>query len=257
MVVTLASVTSGETRAESGPGARFGVVRILVVDDEVELSEAVARGLRREGYAVDLAHDGLEALSKAELTPYDLICLDLTMPGMDGLEVCAQLRENPPGGEPPRILMLTARDSIDERIEGLDHGADDYLIKPFAFGELTARVRSLMRREAAGTTAVFTVGDIELDDATKRAKRGARELDLTSKEFALLRYFMAHVDQVLSQEHLLEHVWDEHADPFTNTVRVTVGTLRRKLSEDDEPQAIETVIGSGYRLVALGADADG
>ena len=120
-------------------------MRILVVDDEIELSEAVARGLRREGYAVDLAHDGPEALSKAELTPYDLICLDLTMPGMDGLEVCAQLRENPPGGEPPRILMLTARDSIDERIEGLDHGADDYLIKPFAFGELTARVRSLMR----------------------------------------------------------------------------------------------------------------
>ena len=255
MVVTLASVTSGETRAESGPGARFGVVRILVVDDEVELSEAVARGLRREGYAVDLAHDGLEALSTAELTPYDLICLDLTMPGMDGLEVvhsCARTA----GGEPPRILMLTARDSIDERIEGLDHGADDYLIKPFAFGNSPPGCASLMPRERRAPRR-YSGRDIELDDATKRAKRGARELDLTSKEFALLRYFMAHVDQVLSQEHLLEHVWDEHADPFTNTVRVTVGTLRRKLSEDDETQAIETVIGSGYRLVDPGAEADG
>lgn len=240
-----------------GPGASFGVMRILVVDDEVELAEAVARGLRREGYAVDLAHDGAEALGKAELTPYDLICLDLTMPGMDGLEVATRLRENPPDGEQPRILMLTARDSIEERIEGLDHGADDYLIKPFAFGELTARVRSLMRREAAATSSVFTVGDIELDDAKKRARRGDRDLDLTAKEFALLRYFMAHVDQVLSQEHLLEHVWDEHADPFTNTVRVTVGTLRRKLSDDDEVQAIETVIGSGYRLIDPSQGSDG
>ena len=233
-------------------------MRILVVDDEVELAEAVARGLRREGYAVDLAHEGAEALAKAELTPYDLICLDLTMPGMDGLEVCRRLRETPPAGDdPPRVLMLTARDSIEERITGLDHGADDYLVKPFAFGELTARVRSLLRREAARTSSVVAIGDIELDDARKRARRGDRDLDLTAKEFALLRYFMARPDVVLSQEHLLEHVWDEHADPFTNTVRVTVGTLRRKLSEDDEPQAIETVIGSGYRLVDLGADADG
>jgi len=145
--------------------------------------------------------------------------------------------------------MLTARDSIDERIEGLDYGADDYLVKPFAFGELTARVRSLLRREAGRSTSVLVVGDIELDDVKKRAHRGDRKLDLTAKEFALLRYFMAHVDEVLSQEHLLEHVWDEHADPFTNTVRVTVGTLRRKLSDDDEEQAIETVIGSGYRLL--------
>lgn len=227
-------------------------MRILVVDDEVELAEAVARGLRRDGYAVDLAFDGEEALSKADLTPYDLVCLDLTMPGMDGLEVCRRLRDTPPGDDdPPRILMLTARDSIDERIAGLDHGADDYLVKPFAFGELTARVRSLLRRDAARSSSVLVVGDLELDDAKKRARRGERDLDLTAKEFALLRYFMAHVDEVLSQEHLLEHVWDEHADPFTNTVRVTVGTLRRKLSDDDEPQAIETVIGSGYRLLAV------
>jgi len=237
-------------------------MRILVVDDEVELAEAVARGLRREGYAVDLAFDGEEALRKAELTPYDLVCLDLTMPGIDGLEVCRRLREDPPeDDDPPRVLMLTARDSIDERIAGLDRGADDYLVKPFAFGELAARVRSLLRRDAARSSSVLVIGDIELDDAKKRARRGTRDLDLTAKEFALLRYFMAHVDEVLSQEHLLEHVWDEHADPFTNTVRVTVGTLRRKLSLDDEPQAIETVIGSGYRFLAVpdvdGAGADG
>jgi DNA-binding response OmpR family regulator len=149
--------------------------------------------------------------------------------------------------------MLTARDGLEDRIAGLDHGADDYLVKPFAFGELTARVRSLLRRDASRSTSVLNVGDVELDDAKHRVRRGDRELDLTAKEFALLRYFMSHVDRVLSQEHLLEHVWDEHADPFTNTVRVTVGTLRRKLSEGDEAQMLETVIGSGYRLLAEAA----
>jgi len=230
-------------------------MRILVVDDEVELADAVARGLRREGYAVDIANDGAEALEKAELVPYDLVCLDLTMPGIDGLEVCRRLRDDPPDGVAPRVLMLTARDSVEDRIDGLDHGADDYLVKPFAFGELTARVRSLLRRDAAKSGSVLAVADVELDDTRHRARRGRRDLELTAKEFALLRYFMAHVDEVLSQEHLLEHVWDEHADPFTNTVRVTVGTLRRKLSDDDELQLIETVIGSGYRMID-GVDTD-
>lgn len=230
-------------------------MRILVVDDEVELADAVARGLRREGYAVDTANGGIEALEKAALVPYDLVCLDLTMPDLDGLEVCQRLRVDPPGGDAPRVLMLTARDSVEDRIGGLDHGADDYLVKPFAFGELTARVRSLLRREAARSGSTLVVGDLRLEDTKHRVRRGGRDLELTAKEFALLRYFMAHVDQVLSQEHLLEHVWDEHADPFTNTVRVTVGTLRRKLSLDDEPQLIETVIGSGYRLVDPGADS--
>ena len=225
-------------------------MRILVVDDEPELADAVARGLRREGYAVDVAYEGVEALDKAALTPYDLVCLDLTMPVMDGLEVCRRLRDDPPDGVPPRVLMLTARDSIDDRIAGLDHGADDYLVKPFAFGELIARVRSLLRREASRTSSVLRVGELELDDVRHRASRGDRDLELTAKEFALLRYFMAHPDEVLSQEHLLEHVWDEHADPFTNTVRVTVGTLRRKLSGSSEETLIETVIGSGYRLLA-------
>jgi DNA-binding response OmpR family regulator len=223
-------------------------VRILVVDDEVDLAEAIARGLRREGYAVDLAHDGAEAVDKAMVTPYDVICLDLTMPGLDGLEVCRQLRQSAPHGAPARILMLTARDGVDDRVVGLDAGADDYLVKPFAFPELSARVRTLLRREASRTTAMLRVGDLELDTARHRASRSTRELDLTAKEFALLRYFMSRPGQVVSQEELLEHVWDENADPFTNTVRVTVGTLRRKVTVDDEPPIIETVIGAGYKL---------
>jgi DNA-binding response OmpR family regulator len=221
---------------------------VLVVDDEVDLVEAVARGLRREGYAVDVASDGAEALQKATVTDYDLICLDVTMPGMDGREMCRKLRADMSVEVQPRVLMLTARDALEDRVAGLDDGADDYLVKPFHFAELAARVRSLLRRDTVPATAVYRVGDVELDDSRHLASRGDRELDLTAKEFALLRYFLAHADEVLSQEHLLEHVWDEHADPFTNTVRVTVGTLRRKLSAGDEPPFIDTVIGRGYRV---------
>jgi DNA-binding response OmpR family regulator len=232
-------------------------VRVLVVDDEVDLAEAVARGLRREGYAVDVAHGGEEALEKAAYTPYDLVCLDLTMPDIDGLEVCRRLRDDPPGGVPPRILMLTARDTVDDRIAGLDTGADDYLVKPFAFGELTARVRSLLRREAARSTSVVRIGPVELDAARHVARRGDRVLELTAKEFSLLRYFLSRPGEVLSQEELLEHVWDENADPFTNTVRVTVGTLRRKVTVEGEVPLIETVIGKGYRFVEGVEGVDG
>ncbi len=223
-------------------------MRILVVDDEADLVDAVARGLRRNGYAVDTALDGDEALAKASWNPYDLICLDITMPGIDGFEVCRALREDPPDGVPPRILMLTARDTVEERIRGLDVGADDYLVKPFAFDELAARVRSLLRRDPGRTGAVLEVGPLRLDTARHEVSRDGRPLELTAKEFALLRYFMSRPGDVVSQEDLLDHVWDEHADPFTNTVRVTVGTLRRKLSVGDEPAMIETVVGSGYRL---------
>jgi DNA-binding response OmpR family regulator len=219
-----------------------------VADDERDLTEAVARGLRQEGYAVDVAFDGTETLDKARLTPYDLICLDITMPGIDGREVCRQIRADDLITPQPRILMLTARDALEDRVAGLDDGADDYLVKPFAFPELAARVRSLVRRDTSADSSVYRVGDVELDDARHTARRGDRTLDLTAKEFALLRFFMAHPGEVLSQETLLEHVWDEFADPFTNTVRVTVGTLRRKLTGDDEEPMIETVIGRGYKL---------
>ena len=140
-------------------------MRILVVDDEVDLAEAVATGLRREGYAVDVAHGGADALERVSLQPYDLVCLDLTMPDVDGLEVCASLRENPPEGGSPRILMLTARDAVDDRILGLDSGADDYMIKPFAFGELAARVRVLLRRDRDQESSVLSVGELSLDTA--------------------------------------------------------------------------------------------
>ena len=224
-------------------------MRILVVDDEVDLADAVATGLRREGYAVDVVYGGVEAIDRLAFQPYDLLCLDLTMPDMDGLEVCTQLRSNPPATGQPRILMLTARDAVDERILDLDAGADDYLIKPFAFGELSARIRVLLRRDAEQTSSVLSVGRLELDTARHVATKDGEPLDLTPKEFALLRYFMTHAGHVLSQEHLLEHVWDENADPFTNTVRVTVGTLRRKLHAGGGEPLIDTIIGSGYRLL--------
>lgn len=238
-------------RADLGTVIRM---RVLVVDDEVDLAEAIARGLRREGYAVDVASDGEEALEKARLTSYDLICLDITMPRLDGRAVCRALRADPIHPEPPRILMLTARDEVQDRVAGLDDGADDYLVKPFAFPELTARIRTLMRRDAASSGSVMRVRDIALDTAAHTVTRAGLPIGLTSKEFALLRYFMAQPGVVISQEELLDHVWDENADPFTNTVRVTVGTLRRKLTVEGTEAPIETVIGAGYRLVTTGPD---
>ncbi|MBO30456.1 MAG: DNA-binding response regulator [Acidimicrobiaceae bacterium] len=223
-------------------------MRILVVDDEVDLTEAIARGLRRQGYAVDTAINGEEAIEKSSYTAYDLVCLDLTMPDIDGLEVCKILRKDPPEGIIPRILMLTARDTIEERIAGLDVGADDYLVKPFAFDELAARIRSLLRRDGGRSGAVLQVGPLIMDTARHIVTRDDRALDLTAKEFAVLRYLMSRPGEVVSQEDLLEHVWDEHADPFTNTVRVTVGTLRRKVNSGQEDSILETVVGRGYRL---------
>lgn len=228
-------------------------MRLLVVDDEVDLVDAIARGLRREGYAVDVAHDGEAALEKARINTYDLICLDITMPRMDGREVARRLRDDPPD-DPPRILMLTARDSIEERVAGLDDGADDYLLKPFAFPELSARIRTLLRRKASVGTAAMVVGDLSLDTKRHHVTFTGEPVSLTAKEFALLRYFMSRAGDVISQEELLEHVWDENADPFTNTVRVTVGTLRRKLDAVGRGALIETVVGRGYRLLDAPSD---
>lgn len=231
-------------------------MRLLVVDDEVDLADAIVRGLRREGYAVDVAYNGEDALEKARLNQYDLICLDITMDRMDGREVCRRLRDDPPE-TPPRILMLTARDSIEEKVAGLDDGADDYVLKPFAFPELSARIRGLLRRDASVGTAELRVGELCLDTSRHRVTMGEDPVALTAKEFALLRYFMSRPGVVLSQEQLLEHVWDENADPFTNTVRVTVGTLRRKLDALGRGGVIETVVGRGYRLLEGPADGAG
>ena len=227
-------------------------MRLLVVEDEVDLADALVRGLTAQGYAVDAASDGEEALFKLEVNDYDLVCLDLNLPGVDGREVLRRLRAGETGDETPRVLVLTARDALADRVAGLDDGADDYLVKPFDFAELLARVRALLRRDAARSGAVARVGGLELDDARHEARRSGRPLALSPKEFALLRFFMSRPGEVLSAEDLLEHVWDEHIDPFTNIVRVTVGTLRRKLVAVGGDQPIETVVGAGYRLREAG-----
>jgi DNA-binding response OmpR family regulator len=225
-------------------------VRLLIVEDEVDLATALAVGLRREGYAVDVVHDGASALERLTYTPYDVVCLDVGLPDGDGISVCRELRatHDPNVGPAPRVLMVTARSGLDDRVGGLDAGADDYLAKPYSFVELAARIRALLRRETANSGAVLRHGDIEVDTACFSARRGDLPLDLTPKEFALLRYLMLHPGQVLTPERLLEHVWDEQADPFSNTVRVTISTLRRKLATASPEQPIETVVGVGYRL---------
>jgi DNA-binding response OmpR family regulator len=231
-------------------------MRILVVEDENDLADAVAAGLRREGYAVDVASDGRSALDRLDLNTYDMVCLDLNLPDADGLDICRHVvRKEGQGEAAPRILVLSARDQVADRIAGLDHGADDYLVKPFALGELSARVRALMRRDTVGGDVVLRWADIELDAARHRVAVAGRPVDLTPKEFALLRFFLIHPLDVHSAERLLEHVWDEHADPFTNTVRVTISNLRRKLVAAGALQPLETVTGRGYRLAAVGSGA--
>jgi DNA-binding response OmpR family regulator len=226
-------------------------MRILVVEDERDLADAVARGLRREGYAVDVAYDGDTALEKAFVNSYDVLCLDVNLPGTNGRAVARRVHDEykaRDGAPPPRILMLSALDELEDRVAGLDDGADDYLVKPFAWPELAARIRALLRRDGGRTGSVLKVGDIELDAGRHVATRRGETLKLSPKEFGLLHYLMAHPGEVLSQEDLLEHVWDENADPFTKTVRVTIMTLRRKLASRGDGQPIETVVGRGYRL---------
>jgi DNA-binding response OmpR family regulator len=225
-------------------------MRLLVVEDEEDLAGALQRGLQREGYAVDVAHRGEDALEKLSYAIYDLVCLDLTLPDVDGRDVARAIRRGESmGDDHPRILMLTARDSLEDRVGGLDAGADDYLVKPFQFAELAARVRALLRRDAGASGVVLEVGGLRMDQARHEATRNDVDLELTAKEFALLQYLMVHAGQVVTAEQLLEHVWDEHADPFTNTVRVTISNLRRKLGDD---QPIETVVGRGYILDEAG-----
>ena len=217
-------------------------MRVLVVEDETVLADAVARGLRHEGMAVDVSFDGADALEKATLNRYDVVVLDRDLPRVHGDDVCRRLTADTPTA---RVLMLTAAGSVDDRVDGLTMGADDYLSKPFAFSELVARVRALARRTGEALPPVLERYDVRLDPARREATRGGHFLRLTRKEFGVLEVLLAAGGAVVSAEELLERVWDEHADPFTNTVRVTVMNLRRKLGP---PQLIETVIGVGYRL---------
>lgn len=217
-------------------------MRVLVVEDEVPLAEALARGLRREGMAVDVAHDGDVGLEKAMVTRYDVLVLDRDLPGRSGDDVCRLLAAE---GSLTRVLMLTAAGGLADRVEGLELGADDYLGKPFAFEELVARVRALGRRATPAAPPVLTgSGGLSLDPARRKATRNQLPLELTRKEFGVLEELLRADGAVVSSEELLERVWDEHADPFTTIVRVTVMTLRKKLGE---PPVVHTVVGVGYR----------
>ena len=216
-------------------------MRVLIVEDEERLAETIARGLRREGMAVDVAFDGGEGLKKLAVNQYDAVVLDRNLPCVHGDEVCRRLAAEP---ERPGILMLTAAGGLDERVDGLNLGADDYLPKPFAFVELVARLRALSRRSGRALPPVLSRGDLELDPTSHSVRRGGHLVELTRKEFAILEVLLA-ADGVVSTEELLERAWDENVNPFTNSVRVAIMTLRRKLGD---PQPIETVTGVGYRL---------
>jgi DNA-binding response OmpR family regulator len=223
-------------------------MRILVVEDEHKIAQALKRGLEQERYAVDLAFDGDDGLATAQAETYDVIILDRMLPGKDGLVVCQDLRKN--GNHTP-ILMLTAKDQIRDRVNGLDAGADDYLVKPFSFEELLARIRALLRRPQETEAAVLAVGDLQLDPALFTAVRSGTPISLSSKEFALLEYFMRNAGRVLSKDAIISHVWDFDADILPNTVEVYVGYLRNKIDKPfSAPNLIHTRRGFGYTLEA-------
>jgi DNA-binding response OmpR family regulator len=224
-------------------------MRILVVEDDRKVAGFIEMGLREEGYAVDLARDGDEAIVLAHVNDYDAILLDLMLPKKNGLQVAAELRRE---GRATPILMLTARDATEDVVRGLDAGADDYLAKPFKFDELLARLRALVRRGGATRVERLTVGALELDRLKHQAYAGGKPLDLTPREFQLLEHFMMHKDDVVRRTELLEKVWDMHFDPESNVVDVHVGNLRRKLREAGHDELIKTVRGVGFRLNGSG-----
>jgi DNA-binding response OmpR family regulator len=219
-------------------------MRVLVIEDDVELADAIGLGLRRERLAVDVAYDGIAGLERALFTGYDVIVLDRDLPGRHGDEVCAELLS---AGARSRVLMLTAAATIEDRVDGLGLGADDYLPKPFAFAELVARIRALLRRAQPAVPPVLASGDVLLDPGRGMACRAGLVLDLGPKEFGVLELLLAAQGRVVSAEELLERVWDEMADPFSSAVKVTMSRLRRKLGN---PPVIETVAQSGYRVPA-------
>jgi two-component system, OmpR family, response regulator len=220
-------------------------VRVLVVEDEVKLASLIRRGLREEGLLADVAVKGEDALWMAQASPYDVIVLDVMLPGLDGFETCRRLRDD---GVRSPILMLTARDAVEDRIAGLNTGADDYLAKPFDFGELLARLRALARRGPVERGLVLRVGDLELDPATRSVRRGDTEIALSMKEFQLLEVFMRHPGEVLSRYRLLEGAWDQEYEHRSNVIDVYVRYLREKVDRPFGVETLETVRGAGYRL---------
>jgi DNA-binding response OmpR family regulator len=217
-------------------------VRVLVIEDDVELADAVGVGLRRERMAVDLAYEGLGGLERALANDYDVVVLDRDLPGIHGDDICAELVR---AGSRARVIMLTAARTTDDLVEGLGIGADDYLPKPFNFPELVARIGALARRSSPALPPILRHGDVELDTAHRRARRGGRLLELTPKEFGVLELILAAQGRVVPAEEFLERVWDENADPFSQVVKITISRLRAKLGE---PPLIETVPQAGYRL---------
>jgi two-component system OmpR family response regulator len=221
-------------------------VRVLVVEDETKMAALVKRGLEREGYAVDVAREGIEALWYAREHQYDAIVLDAMIPKPNGFDVCRTLREE---GRWAPVIILTARDAVDDRVAGLDAGADDYLTKPFAFSELSARLRAIIRRDPPERPVALRVGELTLDPSIREVRRGGTRIELSAKEFALLEYFMRHAGEVLSRSQILDHVWDFAYDGTSNVTDVYVRYLREKIDRPFGVETIRTVRGAGYRLV--------
>jgi two-component system OmpR family response regulator len=228
-------------------------MRVLVVEDEVKIARAIRRGLEHEGYAADVAGTGAEAIHRATEHDYDAVILDVKIPAPDGFTVCRQMRAR---NQWAPVLMLTARDSVEDRIRGLDAGADDYLVKPFSFGELLARLRALLRRAPAERPAILRVGDVALDPSAHVVTRAGRPVELSAREFALLEFLIRHAGQVLTRTAMLEHVWDYRYDGDSNVVDVYIGYLRRKLEQPSGAPLIRTVRGVGYILDAASAPGD-
>ena len=228
-----------------------GSMRILLVEDEQDAARMLAKGLREQSFAVDLAFDGEDALGKASISPYDLIILDVLMPGKNGLEVCRQLRGS---GFTSPILILTALGQVEDRISGLDCGADDYLTKPFDFGELLARLRALLRRGPALKMDSLQVADLEIETRARRVMRGGQQIQLTAKEYALLEYLVRRAGEVVGRADIAEHVWEENYDPFSNLIEVYIQRLRRKVDSGDGPRLLHTRRGEGYMLGPLERD---
>lgn len=226
-------------------------MRILVVEDEHKLAGVLKRGLEEHGYAVDLAYNGEDGLTLALTTPYDLIVLDVMLPELDGLSLCHQLRDQ---HRHMAVLMLTARDAIDDRVAGLDSGADDYLTKPFAFREFVARVRALLRRDGLSVRdPILRVADLQIHTVSTEVRRAGKAVEWTSKQYAILEYFARNPNRVLTRTQIAEHVWDFDFVSMSNVIDVYIGYLRRKLGDDTEPRLLRTVRGTGYQLRAASA----